>query len=85
VLEIGGFQLATALNEPLLREIATRTDGRYFAAADERELAAVYDSIDLSWTVREEHIELTALLAAAAGLLLLTGVGLSLSWFGRAV
>ena len=85
VLEIDGFQVATALDEPLLREIATRTDGRYFAAADERALAAVYDSIDLSWTVRAEHIELTALLAAAAGLLLLAGVGLSLAWFGRAV
>ncbi len=71
VLEIGGFQLATALNEPLLKEIAARTDGRYFTAADERGLAAVYDAIDLTWTVRDEHIELTAPLAAVAGLLLL--------------
>ena len=85
VLEIGGFQLATALNEPLLKEIAAHTDGRYFTASDERELAAVYDAIDLTWTVRDEHIELTAPLAAVAGLLLLAGVGLSLAWFGRAV
>jgi Ca-activated chloride channel homolog len=85
VLEIDGFQVATALDEPLLREIAARTDGRYFAAADEQALASVYDSIDLAWTVQAEHIELTALLAAAAGLLLLVGVGLSLTWFGRVV
>lgn len=85
VLEIDGFQLATALDEPLLREIATRTDGRYFAAADEKALAAVYESIDLEWTVEAQHIEITALVAAAAAVLMLAGVGLSLLWFGRAV
>ena len=85
VLEIDGFQVATALDEPLLREIASRTDGRYFAAADEQALAAVYDSVELAWTVEAEHVELTALLAAAAAVLLLVGACLSLAWFGRAV
>jgi Ca-activated chloride channel family protein len=85
VLEIDGFQVATALDEPLLQEIAARTDGKYFPAADEQALASVYDSIDLAWTVADEHIELTALFAAAGALLLLTGVGLSFLWFGRAV
>lgn len=85
VLSIGGFQVATALDEPLLREIADRTDGRYFAAADEQTLTAVYDAIDLAWRVADEHIELTAVAAAAAALLLLGSVGLSFAWFGRAV
>jgi len=85
VLEIDGFQIATALDEPLLREIAARTDGRYFAATDEQALAAVYDSIELEWTVQAQHIELTALLAVAAAVALLVGAGLSLAWFGRAV
>jgi MarR-like DNA-binding transcriptional regulator SgrR of sgrS sRNA len=85
ILEIDGFQVATALDEPLLREIASRTDGKYFAAADQQALAAVYDSIDLTWTVANEHIELTALFAGAAALLVLVGVGLSFLWFGRAV
>jgi Ca-activated chloride channel family protein len=85
VLEIDGFQVATALDEPLLRDIAATTDGKYFAAADEKELAKVYGSIDLAWTVKAEHVEVTALLAAAAALLLLVGAGLSLAWFGRAV
>jgi Ca-activated chloride channel family protein len=85
VLDIDGFQVATALDEPLLREIASRTDGKYYAAADEQALAAVYDSIDLTWTVATEHIELTALFAGAAALLVLVGVGLSFLWFGRAV
>jgi Ca-activated chloride channel family protein len=85
VLQIDGFQVATALDEPLLRKIASTTDGRYYAAADENELAKVYGSIDLTWTVRAEHVEITALLAGAAALLLLVGVGLSLAWSGRAI
>jgi Ca-activated chloride channel family protein len=85
VLDIDGFQVATALDEPMLREIASTTDGRYFAAADEKELSEVYGSIDLSLTFRKQHVEVTALLAAAAALLLLVGAGLSLTWFGRAV
>jgi Ca-activated chloride channel family protein len=85
VLEIDGFQVATALDEGLLREIAATTDGRYFAAADEKALSNVYQSIDLAWTVEAEHVEVTALLAAAAALLMLLGAGLSLAWFGRAV
>jgi Ca-activated chloride channel family protein len=85
VLELDGFQVATRLDEPMLREIAARTDGKYFAAADEQALASVYDSIALEWTVADEHVELTALFAAVGALLLLGGVGLSFLWFGRAV
>ncbi len=85
VLEIDGFQVATALDEPMLREIASMTDAEYFNAADEAELAKVYESIDLALTFEGEHIEVTALMAAAAAVLLLMGTGLSLAWFGRAV
>jgi Ca-activated chloride channel family protein len=85
VLEIDGFQVATKLDEPVLKEIAARTDGRYFPAADQQALSAVYDSIDLAWTVDAEHIELTGLVAAVAALLVLVAVGLSFAWFGRAV
>jgi len=85
VLTLDGFQVATRLDEPLLREIAARTDGTYFAAADEQSLASVYDSIALAWTVSDEHIELTGLFGAVGALLLLAGVVLTFLWFGRAV
>ena len=85
VLQIDGFQVATSLDEAMLREIASTTDGRYFAAADEKALADVYDSIDLDWVVESDRREVTALFAASAVLLLLLGAGLSLAWFGRAV
>jgi len=85
VLQIDGFQVATALNEPLLRQIATATDGRYYAAADEQALASVYRSIDPVWTIQARHMEVTALFAGAAALLLLLGVGLSFAWYGRVI
>ncbi len=85
VLEIDGFQVATALDEPLLREIASVTDASYFAAADEKELTSVYSSIDLAWTIEAKQMEVTALFAAAAALLLLLGAGLSFLWFGRVI
>jgi Ca-activated chloride channel family protein len=85
VMEIDGFQVATALDEPLLRQIASTTDGEYFAAADQQALAQVYRSIDPLWTVHSRRIEVTALFAVAAALLLLSGVGLSFAWFGRVI
>jgi Ca-activated chloride channel homolog len=85
VVQVDGFQLATALDEPRLRRIATTTDGKYFAAGDAQALSGVYDSIDLSWTVESRHIEVTALFAAAAAVLLLLGVGLSLVRSGRVI
>lgn len=85
VLQVDGFQLATKLDEPLLREVARTTDGRYYAAADGAALEQVYRTIDLAWTVRTEKIEVTALLAGLAALLLLVGAGLSFVWFGRVV
>lgn len=84
VLQIDGFQVATALDEATLRAIAARTDGEYFAAPDERALAAVSDSV-VAWTVRTDRIEVTGLVAAAAALLVLAAVGLSLVRYGRAV
>jgi len=85
VMEIDGFQVATALDEPLLRQIASTTDGEYFPAADQQALAKVYRSIDPLWTVHARWIEVTALFAVAAALLLLSGVGLSFAWFGRVI
>ncbi len=85
VLDLGGFQIATALDEPLLREIAATTDGEYLAAGDEQALAKVYDSIDLTWTVKNQEIEITGIFAVLAGLLLLLGAGLSFIRTGRVI
>jgi Ca-activated chloride channel family protein len=85
VLQIDGFQVATALDEPLLRQIATTTDGTYFPAADAQALSRVYDSIHLAWTVETKRTEVTALFAIAAAALLLVGAGSSLVRWGRVI
>ena len=83
VVTVDGFSLATALDEPLLRAIAERTDGAYVGGADARAPAAVADALALRWAVTTERVEVTAVLAAAAGLLVLAGAALSLTRTGR--
>ena len=43
VVEIDGFSVATALDEELLNEIASVTDGQYFHAEDAESLGEIYD------------------------------------------
>ena len=82
-IQVDGFEVATALDEELLKEIANVTDGTYNQAADAPALAKVYDSIDLKFETTRKPREVTALFAAAGGLLIALGAGLSMLWFGR--
>ncbi|MBI5948219.1 MAG: VWA domain-containing protein [Chloroflexi bacterium] len=82
-VEIDGFRVATALNEPLLQEIATNTSATYFVAEDAATLVEIYDNIDLRLTVEGDPMEVTSLAAAAAVLLLIVGGALTMRWFGR--
>jgi Ca-activated chloride channel family protein len=82
-IEVDGFRIATALNEPLLTEIATVTNGAYYAAENETELAKVYDGIDLKLTVNGKETEVTSFIASGALVLLYAGASLTMLWFGR--
>ncbi len=84
-VKIDGYTLATTLNEPLLKQVASDTGGTYYAADDAASLTSIYSHIDLKWVAHPELIEVTGLFAAAAALLLLLGVGLSLHWYGRVI
>jgi len=83
VIEVEGFQILTQLNEELLTALADLTNGTYYQAADAESLREIYESIDLQLTVRGQQMEITALLALVAFLLVMTGGALSLHWFGR--
>ncbi len=83
VLEIDGFNVLTRLDETLLREIASLTNGEYYHAADAETLQEIYKTIDLKLTVQGEQSEMTAVLAGISLLLILCGGVLSLLWFGR--
>lgn len=85
VVKIDGFNVATKLDEDLLNNIASVSDGSYFQAADEASLARVYGKIDLHFTAPRKLTEVTGLVAAASTALLFVGAVLSLLWFGRLV
>jgi Ca-activated chloride channel homolog len=85
VVTIDGFSVATALDEPALTDIATTTNGKYFAAPNEQALAEVYKSVDLKLVTRSEHREITAVFTAAGLLVLVLAGALSLWWFGKVI
>jgi Ca-activated chloride channel family protein len=85
VIEVEGFQLATTLDEGMLKEIAESTNGSYHRAEDAQALGSIYQSIDLRITIEDKLVELTAA-GVIIGLLLLTVGGiLMINWFGRIV
>jgi len=80
---VDGFQVATALDEDLLTQIAQTTTGSYHRAADAQALDSLYKSLDLRITTKPESVELTGAAVAAALLLLTIGGILMVSWYGR--
>ena len=85
VIEVDGFNVATALDAELLTSIAEVTDGSFQQAADAASLTTIYESIDLELESVKKPREVTALFAAAGGLLLVIGSFLSIVWLGRVV
>jgi len=83
VLQIDGFQVATALDEQALTEIASVTNGSYYSAQDTATLAQIYQDLDLRTVSEPKKTEVTALFAAISTGLLLAGGALSVVWFGR--
>ena len=82
-LNLDGFHVSTALNEPLLQAIAQTTDGTYIRAENTQQLIDTYKKIDLKMTTKGRETEVTAVFAAAAMLLLCVQAVLTIRWFGR--
>jgi len=85
VVQVDGFSVATALDAGMLKEIADTTDGTYDQASDAAALTGIYKSIDLEFKTVKKPREVTALFAAAGGLLLALGSAFSIVWLGRVV
>jgi Ca-activated chloride channel homolog len=85
VVDIGGFQVATALDEDELTQIASTTGGTYYHAQDADALAGIYKHIDLHITSQTKKQEATGVVTGISTALLLIGATLSLVWFGRLV
>jgi Ca-activated chloride channel family protein len=82
-IKVDGYQVATALDEDLLTQIAQTTAGSYHRASDAQALTAIYRSVDLRLTTKPELLELTGATVGLALLFLTIGGLLSITWFGR--
>jgi len=83
VVEVDGFNIATALSENVLIDIAAATRGEYNRATPGLNLASIFDTIDRSLGTRSERVEITAIFSMATIVLIVVGAGLSLRWSGR--
>ena len=84
-IKVGGFQVATALDEATLQTLADTTGGTYVAASDAQAIAGVGGSVQLEWTARAVPHEITSLVVAAAAMLVLVGAAWSIVRTGRVV
>lgn len=84
-IEVDGFTQATALDAQTLEEVATVSNGSYHQVGVGQPASAVSKSIKLHFAFVNEHTEITALFALAAGLLLAIGASISVLRFGRVV
>lgn len=85
VIDVDGIQVATALDEQLLQDVAAATGGSYYRAAGADALAAVYRGLDLQWVAEPEQTEVTGLLSIVAVVVLLAAAAASMRWLGRVV
>ena len=83
ILNIDGFNVFTQLDELALQQISQITDGVYFNAENEENLAEIYDQIDLQLVTKSEKIEVTSILAGLSILIFLIGGAFSIYWFSR--
>lgn len=83
ILQIEGFSVSTQLDELMLQDIASLTNGSYFRAEDEESLHEIYENVDLHLTISGENTEVTAIFTFVGLLFFLVGGIFAMIWFGR--
>lgn len=82
-LTVNEFTVFTQLNEPMLQQIASMTDGMYFNAQTEEDLREIYENLDVQVVVKPEKTEITSVFTGVSVALMLLGAVFSLVWFSR--
>jgi len=78
-----GWSMRVRLDEATLKEIANMTRGQYFYAGSAKDLKKVYETLNSRIYLEKKDMEITALFAAAAAIIVLVSALLSLLWFNR--
>jgi len=82
-LDLNGFHVHSQLDEALLQQIATLTNGTFFGEDTTASLTDVYTAIQPIVTIQPQTIELTGIAAGAALALVVVGAVASLILLGR--
>ncbi|MDP4300472.1 VWA domain-containing protein [Leptothrix discophora] len=83
IIGFEGWSMRVRLDEATLKNVANLTQAEYFYAGSATDLKKVYDTLSSRLVFERKETEVTALVAGAAGLLVLLACGLSVAWFGR--
>jgi Ca-activated chloride channel homolog len=83
IVGVEGRSFRVGLDEDGLKKIAQITAAQYFKAENERDLVGIYRTLSSRLMVERDQTEITALVAAAAMVVLLMAGMLSLLWFNR--
>jgi len=83
VIGFEGWSFHARLDEATLKSVASMTVAEYFHAGSAVDLKKVYETLNSRLVFEKKQTEVTALAAAAAGLLMLLAAGLSMLWFNR--
>jgi Ca-activated chloride channel family protein len=84
ILHINGQSLRAGLDETTLRHIAEMTGAKYYNAASEQDLRAIYENLSTRLVLKKERTEITAGFTSLAALLSLAAGVVSMLWFKRA-
>ena len=82
-LTVNDFTVFTQLNEPVLQQIASLTDGAYYNAQSEEDLREIYENLDVQVVVKPEKTEITSIFTGISMMFMLIGGAFSLVWFSR--
>jgi Ca-activated chloride channel family protein len=83
VMSFEGFSIRVRLDEDTLKQIANKTDAKYFKADNETDLRDIYENLSTQLVFKAEQTELTAWFTGFAAALLLVAGMLALLWFNR--
>jgi Ca-activated chloride channel family protein len=78
-----GRSMRVQLDEETLQGIADLTRGQYFRAESAKDLKTIYEAMNAQLILEKTKTEITAAFSAAAAVLALISVTLSLLWFNR--
>jgi Ca-activated chloride channel family protein len=82
---VDGYSIYMRFDEETLRAIADVTRAEYFQATSVADLTKVYQKLNAKFVLEKKETEISAIVSAAVGVLLLASAALSLAWFNRLV